>query len=50
MVNGADLCAKKRRAKVSLLGQNGRRYRFAPVVRNSCKAKKGKRSARHRRR
>ena len=44
MVNSANLCEKKRRAGVSLLGQNGRRYGFRPAVRNDC-PKKGKGAA-----
>jgi len=47
LVNSANLCAKKRYAKVELTGQNGRIHNTEPVVKTSCKGKAGKRPARH---
>jgi hypothetical protein len=46
LVNSANLCAKKQRAKVSFTGQNGRRQSSEPVIKTSCKAKKAKRQKR----
>jgi hypothetical protein len=39
--NSASLCAKKRRVKLQLTGQNGRTYNTSPLVGTSCKKKKG---------
>jgi len=35
-VNSENLCKRKRRAKVKLVGQNGKRRHLRPVVRASC--------------
>jgi hypothetical protein len=44
LVNNRNLCKGKQRAKLTLLGQNGRRHETQPVVQTSCKKKgKGKR-------
>ncbi len=45
IVNSADLCAAKNRAKVAFTGQNGKRHSFRPVVKAQCgKARRGKRN------
>lgn len=48
LVNSANLCKKKRTAKIELTGQNGRIHNSEVVVKTSCKkvGPKGKRSAR----
>ena len=46
LVNSANLCKKKRYAKVELSGQNGRIHNSEIVVKTSCKGKKGKGSKR----
>jgi len=48
LVNNRNLCGSKQRAKVSLIGQNGKRRDTEPVVKTSCRSKgkqggKGKR-------
>jgi hypothetical protein len=45
LVNSANICAdvKSRRANVYFAGQNGRAYRAKPVIKASCKKRKGKR-------
>lgn len=47
LVNSANLCAdvRSRRANVYFAGQNGRAYRAKPVIKASCKKRKGKRRA-----
>jgi hypothetical protein len=47
LVNSANLCKKKRYAKVELTGQNGRIRNSEIVVKTSCKGKGKKRPARH---
>ncbi len=42
LVNSANLCAKQRRAKLSLTAQNGLQRKSEPVVKTSCKKHKGK--------
>ena len=43
LVNSRNLCKQKQRAKVSFVGQNGRRYDTRPVIATSCgKGKKSK--------
>jgi len=42
LVNNRNLCGGKQRAKLSLAGQNGRRYVTNPVVKTGCKKKKGR--------
>ncbi|HVQ58623.1 MAG TPA: hypothetical protein VMS60_06910 [Solirubrobacterales bacterium] len=42
LVNSANLCTRKRRAKIELTGQNGREYNTEPVVKTSCNGKKKK--------
>ncbi|HKF81829.1 MAG TPA: hypothetical protein VKB23_02560 [Solirubrobacterales bacterium] len=42
IVNSTDICKGEHHAKVSLKGQNGRRYEFNPVVKPKCGGKKGK--------
>jgi hypothetical protein len=41
LVNSANLCRQKPRAKISMRGQNGKRYDTEPLIKTSCK-KKGK--------
>jgi hypothetical protein len=41
LVNNRNICKGKQRAKLTLIGQNGRRQETNPVVQTSCK-KKGK--------
>lgn len=43
LANSTNLCASAHRAQVQLLGQNGRRDTFAPVVKSPCGAKAHKR-------
>lgn len=45
LVNSANICAdvRSRRANVYFAGQNGRAYRARPVIKASCKKRKGKR-------
>lgn len=45
LVNSTDICAdvRSRRANVYFAGQNGRAYRAKPVIKASCKKRKGKR-------
>ena len=38
--NSENLCRKKQRAALNLLGQNGKRYRSRPIVKVACKAKR----------
>ncbi len=46
IVNSANLCAAKGRAKAAFTGQNGKRHRFRPLVKAQCgKGRKSKRSA-----
>jgi hypothetical protein len=40
IVNSRDLCKSKKRVKVSMVGQNGRRYDTRPVVKADCGKKK----------
>ena len=40
IVNSRNLCKSKNRAKVSMVGQNGRRYDTRPVVKADCGKKK----------
>jgi hypothetical protein len=47
LVNSANLCAKKPKAKIELTGQNGRIHDTNPVLKTSCKT--GKKGKRHRR-
>ncbi len=35
--NSEDLCRAKQRVNLNLTGQNGRRYKTAPVIKTSCK-------------
>jgi hypothetical protein len=45
LVNSDNLCAKKRRATIELMGQNGRRHDTNPVLSTSCGgSKRGKRN------
>lgn len=49
LVNSTDLCAQKRHAAITLLGQNGRRAESSPVIGTGCKKAgrvKGRRSSR----
>ena len=49
IVNSRNLCTSKNRARVNLIGHNGRRHKLRPVVRaTGCKKKrrKGKRAKR----
>ena len=50
IVNSTDICKRKHRALAELKGQNGRRYRFKPLVKTSCgkKQKKQDKSAKRR--
>ena len=48
LVNSRNLCKSKNRAKVRMVGQNGRRFDSRPVVKADCKGKK-KRGKRKRR-
>jgi hypothetical protein len=48
LVNSANLCAKKQRAKIDLAAQNGRHQRTEPVIKTNCKAKQSKRAKRRR--
>jgi hypothetical protein len=52
IVNSRNLCKSKNRAKVNLVGQNGKRHTLRPVVRPTGCKKKGKKRKRagHRRR
>lgn len=40
LVNSANLCAKKRRAKVNFVGQNGKTHNAKPLVKTSCRGEK----------
>lgn len=48
IVNSTNICKRKHRATAKLIGQNGRRYEFNPVVKAKCGGKKKNRSAKRR--
>ena len=48
IVNSRNLCKTKNRAKVSMVGQNGRRYDTRPVVKAECGKKKKRKSNKRR--
>jgi len=39
LVNNQNICAAKQRTRLTLVGQNGRRYESEPVVKTDCKGK-----------
>ena len=49
IVNSRNLCKSKNRAKVSMVGQNGRRYDTRPVVKADCGKKKKRKGNKKRR-
>jgi hypothetical protein len=49
LVNSRNLCKAPSRAEVKMIGQNGKRHNFRPLVENSCGKKSGKAKSRRKR-
>jgi hypothetical protein len=49
LVNSRNLCKAPSRAAVNMIGQNGKRHNFRPLVQNSCGKKSAKAKPKHRR-
>lgn len=49
LVNSRNLCKAPSRADVKMIGQNGKRHDFRPLVQNSCAKKSAKAKSKHKR-